>query len=147
MEGTFRNSSKPHPEEAPQVKTIFRAFLKLGQIRALERYLKIMDVRNRKGKPFSWQALHDMLTNDFHIGVVQNGDIQIKGEHEPIGRVVFGKARAALEKASKCKKRRLVQPPRARSERRTRPDTVDNVLKSYEYPDYSGGRLRGETTK
>ncbi len=136
---------EPHPEEAPQVKKIFRAFLKVGQIRALERYLKIMDVKNRKGKPFSWQALHDMLTNDFHIGVVRHADLKVKGEHEPIiSRVVFGKAKAALERASKHRKRQTVRRPRAGSGQN---DTVDNVLKGYEYPIYSSGRSRPKRPK
>jgi hypothetical protein len=88
------------PEEAKVVKHVFKEYLRLGSISEVVRLLKGEGVVNRRGKPFSIQAVSYMLRNAFYAGKVSYGDIETKGSHEPIiTPSLFGKVQAKLRPA------------------------------------------------
>ena len=87
------------PKEAEVVKTMFNTYLRRQSVGKLLKDLKNEGITNRRGKLFSWQALYNILTNTFYIGVVKHGDVEVRGMHEPIvSRVIFGKVQAALDR-------------------------------------------------
>jgi site-specific DNA recombinase len=85
----------PVADEAELVKNIFNAYVRLGNIAKVQKLLTSRELTHRSGKPFSHQALHNILTNEVYIGIVRHGDLEIAGQHEPIiSKVVFGRAKA-----------------------------------------------------
>ena len=85
--------------EGPIVTELFRSYLKLGSVGKLCHDLEERGVLNRRGKPFSRQAMHKILTNDFYIGKVRHGKVDTQGNHDAlISKVVFGKIQAALDR-------------------------------------------------
>ena len=91
---------EPVSDEAERVKQVFRACLRMESVTRVKRYLDTLGIKSRNGNSFSWQALHDILTNDFYIGVVRYGDVKTQGEHEPIvSRILFGKVQATLARS------------------------------------------------
>ena len=78
---------------------MFNAYLRRQSVGKLLKNLNHEGIKNRRGNPFSWQALYNILTNDFYIGVVRHGSVEEKGKHEPIiSRVIFGKVQKAFER-------------------------------------------------
>ena len=87
-------------EEAERVRSIFRRYLELGGVRALERDLRARDIRSkirqltngatRGGIPFGRGSLFYLLSNCFYVGQVKyKGDI-LPGEQPAImGRALF----------------------------------------------------------
>ena len=87
------------PTEGPVVTELFRDYLRLGSVGKLCRDLEARGILNRRGKAFSRQALHLILTNDFYIGTVRHGKVNRVGNHEPlINKITFGKVQAALNR-------------------------------------------------
>lgn len=80
--------------EAGTVREIFRAYLDLGSVHALERWLAAKEIRSKArpakdgeivaGKPFSRGALFHLLRNPVYIGRIRHKDLVHEGLHPPI---------------------------------------------------------------
>ncbi|MCW3780362.1 recombinase family protein [Defluviimonas salinarum] len=92
-----RDSSRAlvvNKDEARAVRTIFRAYLELGSVNDLQRWLASRGIgskdRNGKagaaagGKPFSRGALIHLLRNPVYLGLIRHKDALHQGLHEPV---------------------------------------------------------------
>ena len=85
------------PTEGPVVTELFRDYLRLGSVGKLCRDLEERGILNRRGKPFSRQAMYGMLTNDFYTDMVRHGKVNRDGNHDAlVNSITFGKVQAAL---------------------------------------------------
>lgn len=92
--------------EASLVPTFFTSFLEARSTTRLKEMLDAEGVTNRKGKPFSSQALRVILTNDFYVGVVRYGGVKIDGEHKAIVTPeLFKRVQRALAKPTRLGRR------------------------------------------
>ncbi|MEW9920979.1 recombinase family protein [Marimonas sp. MJW-29] len=83
-----------NPGEAETVRTIFRTYLELGSVHALERWLgehgyttkrvALRDGRIRGGQPFRRGALFHLLRNPVYVGKITHKDKVHDGLHDPI---------------------------------------------------------------
>ena len=53
-----------------------------GNISAVKRYVDERGYRTARGNEFSVQAIKNILTNDFYIGVVTHAGVKTQGVHE-----------------------------------------------------------------
>ena len=82
------------------MKHVFGAYSRLGSISGVVCLLKEQGIVNRRGKPFSIQALSYMLRNTFYRGMIFYGDIESRGSHEPIiAPSVFGNVQTKLKRS------------------------------------------------
>ncbi|WP_342316402.1 recombinase family protein [Lysobacter sp. FW306-1B-D06B] len=83
-----------NPNEAEQVRIIFRRFVELGsmlkvaqEVRALGWCYKAWttkDGRHRPGRPHDRSTIHTILRNRAYLGEIKHKDIQYPGAHPPI---------------------------------------------------------------
>ena len=83
--------------EAETVRDIYRSYLRLESVAMVRAHLERDGITNRRGNPFTRQALRHILKNDFYKGVVHHGPVQEKGQHEPVvSKILFGKVQKVL---------------------------------------------------
>jgi site-specific DNA recombinase len=70
--------------QAELVRLIFTKYLELGSIGKLKKYLIEHSYKTRRGKPFNDMSIRNILINDFYIGKVSWGELQVDGQHEAI---------------------------------------------------------------
>ena len=87
--------------ESEVMREAFLLYLRRRSVGKVRSELDRLGQRNRRERPFSWQALRNILGNDFYIGVTRHGQtVTKKGEHEAIvNKIVFGKAQKQLSRA------------------------------------------------
>ena len=80
------------------MREAFLLYLRHRSVGKLRSELDRLGQRNRRERPFSWQALKNLISNDFYVGVVRHRAHLVKdGSHDPIiSKVVFGKGQKAL---------------------------------------------------
>lgn len=89
-------------ETSPIIKLIFKKYLEVGSLGKTKEYLDKEGIYTNRGKLFSKQAILNILSNEFYIGKVKHGEIQLIGNHEPlISKITFGKVQAELGRHSK----------------------------------------------
>jgi DNA invertase Pin-like site-specific DNA recombinase len=85
------------PEGAAIVQLIYDSYLELESISKVKQYLDEQLLTTQRGKSFSKQAIADILSNDFYIGVVTHGAVKTTGTHEAIiKKTIFKKAQSRL---------------------------------------------------
>ncbi|MEO0237047.1 MAG: recombinase family protein [candidate division WOR-3 bacterium] len=109
-------------EEAEIVKLIFNKYLEFKSLGRLKEYLQKNNIRTKRGKIFSRQALYNILTNKFYIGFLSYNyykyieteknkrkpvlieERRVEGKHERIiDREIFEEANRILEENNKHK--------------------------------------------
>jgi DNA invertase Pin-like site-specific DNA recombinase len=101
-----KRSLDVNEEEAETVKRIFREYLRTKSTGRVVRILNSEGIPTRKGKRWSRQAISIILTNRTYRGRVRYGDLDIRGQHEPIiDASVFYKASALKRRRSRARKR------------------------------------------
>jgi hypothetical protein len=99
-------SLEPDDKEADIVKRIFQDYLRLKSTGKVVKLLNSESIQTRKGNKWSRQAVSIILTNRTYRGRVRYGDLDIRGQHEPIvDASVFYKANALKRKRSRRRKR------------------------------------------
>lgn len=90
------------PEKAEVIKDIYKLCLKGKSSQSIADYLNDKGITTARGRIWSKQSVHVILTNDFYTGVVRFNDIVEQGSHEVIiPKITFGKVQAALRKRRK----------------------------------------------
>lgn len=90
------------PQETEIVKEIFSLYLNGLSLQKIADKLNQEGIMTKRGNKWSKQAIQKVLKNDFYTGTVRFGDIEVKGEHEPIiNAIVFGKVQAKLDRSRK----------------------------------------------
>ena len=137
-------------EEAEIVRTIFRAYVDLGSVHALQRWLEDRGIRSKRrvtragrlsgGRPFSRGALFQLLRNRVYRGMIVHKGRAHPGRHQAIlDGDLFEAVQARLDantrrRASKREKRRMPLWPGASSTRMVgrcrRPSLVGGVASS-----------------
>ncbi|KPL68508.1 hypothetical protein SZ64_10575 [Erythrobacter sp. SG61-1L] len=95
-------------EEAETVRLIFRQYLKLGSVHALEGWLDARGIRSKRwisasgsivgGIPFSRGALYHLLRNETYLGLIRHKGKLHSAEHPPIlDKALFNKVQRALD--------------------------------------------------
>jgi len=93
-------------KEAEIVRRIFQEYLKTRSTGKVVNILNSEQIRTRKGKRWSRQAIAIILTNRTYRGRVRYGDLDIHGQHEPIIEAsLFYKANALKRRRSRARKR------------------------------------------
>lgn len=70
-----------------------------GNLSAVKRYLDANGYRTARGNEFSVQALKNILTNDFYIGVVTHAGVKTQGVHETfVDTDLFNEVQRLLQK-------------------------------------------------
>lgn len=109
-------------EEAEIVRLIFKKYLEFKSLGKLKEYLQENNIRSKRGKIFSRQALYNILTNKFYIGFLSYNlykyieteknkrkpvliqERRIEGKHERIiDREMFEEVNKILEENNKHK--------------------------------------------
>ena len=82
------------------VQNIFKMCIECnGNLSKIMRICVEKGYKTTRGKNFSVQAIKNILTNDFYIGIVTHAGKKISGEHEPIiKKSTFDKANEALNR-------------------------------------------------
>lgn len=70
--------------QAKLVRLIFAKYLELGSIGKLKTYLNEHSYATKRGKAFNDMGIRNILANDFYIGKVSWGELEIDGQHEAI---------------------------------------------------------------
>jgi DNA invertase Pin-like site-specific DNA recombinase len=70
--------------EAETVRIIFEQFLKLGNVRLLQDWLRENDVRNKDGNHFSRGPIYKLLHNSIYIGLIRYKAETYAGEHQAL---------------------------------------------------------------
>jgi site-specific DNA recombinase len=79
------------------VQFIFENYMKLGSVNKVKSLLAENGYMTKYGKEYSTQALINILSNDFYIGIVRHGDLKKEGNHKPlINKITFGKAQSKV---------------------------------------------------
>lgn len=95
-------------DEAETVRLIYRQYLKLGSVNALEAWLKDKDIRSKRwesangaivgGTPFSRSALYYLLKNETYLGMIRHKGTLHPAPHPPVlDKALFNKVQRALE--------------------------------------------------
>jgi hypothetical protein len=101
-----KRSLEPDTVEADIVRRIFQEYLRLKSTGKVVKMLNSEDIPTRKGNKWSRQAVSIILTNRTYRGRVRYGDLDIRGQHEPIVEAsVFYKANGLKRKRSRRRKR------------------------------------------
>jgi len=101
LDGKKQKAIETDPNEALVVKDLFNGIVRLRNVTRLKKELDREGIVNRRGKPWTRQALDHLLRNDFYTSKVRHGELKVQGQHDAIiSPVVFGKARATLERAA-----------------------------------------------
>ena len=86
-------------ETAPLIKLIFKKYLELTTLGKVKSFLDGEGYSTNRNKSFSKQAIRDILSNSFYIGIVTHADVKEKGNHEPIiNKIIFGKVQSLMNK-------------------------------------------------
>lgn len=119
-------------EEAETVRHIFRRYLKLGSVHALQRELQEQGVMSKQrtfiasgrtagGLPINRGALYYLLRNQTYLGRIPHKEKVHEGAHEPIiDEVLFGKVQKLLSQHTPRKRERI--------ERRFEPSPLEGKL-------------------
>jgi hypothetical protein len=92
--------------EAEVVRRIFRDYLRVKSTGKVVKMLNSEKIQTRKGNLWSRQAISIILTNRTYRGRVRYGDLDIRGQHEPIVEAsVFYKANVLKRRRSRARKR------------------------------------------
>ena len=92
--------------EAEVVRRIFRDYLRVKSTGKVVKMLNSEEIQTRKGNLWSRQAISIILTNRTYRGRVRYGDLDIRGQHEPIVEAsVFYKANVLKRRRSRARKR------------------------------------------
>jgi len=105
--------------QAKTVRLIFRQYLKLGTVRALETWLAEKGIVSKQwqsssgrtvgGVPFNRGALYHLLGNEVYLGMIRHKGVLHRAKHPP---VVEKRLFNAVQQALKVKRRRPAgQPP------------------------------------
>jgi site-specific DNA recombinase len=98
--------------EAVTVRTIFREFLRLGNVHGLQEWLRENDIRTRAGNPFSRGPLYMLLRNSHYLGLIRHKKESYPGEHPAIiDRATWDGVQALLDGniKGKCRKVRATK--------------------------------------
>ena len=99
-------SLEPDDIESGIVERIFREYLRMKSTGKVVKLLNSENIPTRKGNKWSRQAVSIILTNRTYRGRVRYGDLDIRGQHDPIVEAsVFYKANALKRKRSRTRKR------------------------------------------
>ena len=71
-------------KEAEIVRLIFNTFLKTGSIEEVYHFLKVKNIKNRKGNPFHKEIIAYLLRNPIYAGKVKFNNQIYQGIHQPI---------------------------------------------------------------
>jgi site-specific DNA recombinase len=92
--------------EAAIVRRIFQEYLNTKSTGKVVNVLNSEGIRTRKGKRWSRQAVSIILTNRTYRGRVRYGNLDIRGQHEPVIEAsLFYKANALKRRRSRARKR------------------------------------------
>lgn len=83
--------------EAKTVRTLFRLYLELGSVRALQAEAQRRGLRGKTGQPFSYGHLYFLLQNPIYIGLIRHkkGDLSWSASpHHRPGHLGYGAATA-----------------------------------------------------
>lgn len=81
------------------VKDMFKKYLEVKSIGKVQKYCDEQEYTTQRGKPFSTQAINNILKNSFYKGDITHSDLNVVGQHEPIiNKITFGKVQALLER-------------------------------------------------
>lgn len=84
---------------AAVVKEIFKKYLEVKSIGKVQKYCDGRGYKTQRDKPFSAQALNNILKNSFYKGDITHSDLNISGNHTAIiNKITFGKVQALLER-------------------------------------------------
>ena len=101
-----KRSLEVDEREAEIVKRIFQEYLRTRSTGKVVNILNSEQIKTRKGKQWSRQAIAIILTNRTYRGRVRYGDLDIHGQHEPIIEAsLFYKANALKRRRSRARKR------------------------------------------
>ena len=101
-----KRSLEVDEREAEIVKRIFQEYLRTRSTGKVVNILNSEQIKTRKGKQWSRQAIAIILTNRTYRGRVRYGDLDIHGQHEPIIEAsLFYKAKALKRRRSRARKR------------------------------------------
>jgi DNA invertase Pin-like site-specific DNA recombinase len=93
--------------EAATVQTIFREFLRLGNVTALRDWMRENNIVSRGGNYFFRGPLYALLRNPHYIGLIKHKKERYPGEHPAIiDRETWDKAQELLDENSKGGKRK-----------------------------------------
>lgn len=95
-------------EEAKTVRLIFKQYLALGSVRALEQWLKSEGLVSKRftsaagkttgGVPFNRGALYHLLRNGIYLGMIRHKGVLHEGQHPPIiDRELFDEVQCTLD--------------------------------------------------
>lgn len=92
-------------EKAAVVKEIYTLYLDGYSLGKIAKQLNAEGITTQRGNKWSRQAIYNILTNDFYVGIVRFNDIVQKGEHEKIiSTMKFNKVKAKLKENKKIVK-------------------------------------------
>jgi len=101
-----KRSLEVDAKEAAIVKRIFQEYLRTRSTGKVVNILNSEQIKTRKGKQWSRQAIAIILTNRTYRGRVRYGNLDIHGQHEPIIEAsLFYKANALKRRRSRGRKR------------------------------------------
>lgn len=72
------------PEESRIIKLMYDLYEQKRSVRKVKAELDIQGLINRKGKSFSVQAIHYILTNATYLGYLIYSGEMVEGQHDPI---------------------------------------------------------------
>ena len=88
--------------EAETVRTLFRLYLELGSVRALQAEAQRRGLRSKTGQPFSYGHLYFLLQNPIYIGLIRHKKATYPGLHPPIiDQATWDTGAAAAQRASR----------------------------------------------
>jgi DNA invertase Pin-like site-specific DNA recombinase len=70
--------------EAETVRTLFRLYLELGSVRALQTKANTQGLRSKTGRPFAYGHLYTILQNPIYIGRIRHKKVTWPGLHPAI---------------------------------------------------------------
>jgi hypothetical protein len=70
--------------EAQTIRSLFRLYLELGSVRALQAEAKHQDLRSKSGRPFAYGHLYTILQNPIYIGQIRHKKVTWPGQHAAI---------------------------------------------------------------
>lgn len=101
-----KRSLEVDQREADIVRRIFQEYLRTRSTGKVVNILNSEQIKTRKGKQWSRQAIAIIITNRTYRGRVRYGDLDIHGQHEPIIEAsLFYKANALKRRRSRARKR------------------------------------------
>lgn len=71
-------------EKVPVVKWIFSEYLLKGSLGEVKKSCDNKGYTTNNGKPFSKQAILNILNNEFYKGIITHGSVKVEGNHDKI---------------------------------------------------------------